>query len=61
MKYFQRINQQYMIIDKARPPDKSAYLNIFVCFSTKTYVVGTQKNSLNETVLLSTQITCLNW
>ena len=32
--------------------------NIFeICpsyFSTKTYVVGTQKNRLNETVLLST-------
>ena len=24
-------------------------------FSTKTYVVGTQKNCLNETVFLSTQ------
>ena len=29
-------------------------------FSTKTYVVGTQKNRLNETVLLSTQNICLN-
>ena len=29
--------------------------------STKTYVVGTQKNRLYETVLLSTQNTCLNW
>ena len=29
-------------------------------FSTKTYVVGTQKNHLNETVLLSTQNICLN-
>ena len=29
-------------------------------FSTKTYGMGTQKNSLNETVLLSTQNTCLN-
>ena len=28
---------------------------IIVYFSTKTYVVGTQKNRLNETVLLSTQ------
>ena len=28
-------------------------------FSTKTYVVGTQKNRLVETVLLSTQNTCL--
>ena len=26
----------------------------------QTYVVGTQKNGLNETVLLSTQNTCLN-
>ena len=28
--------------------------------STKTYVVGTQKNRLNETLLFSTQNTCLN-
>ena len=27
-------------------------------FSTKTYVVGTQKNRLNEMVLLSTQNIC---
>ena len=32
----------------------------FLYFSSKTYVVGTQKNRLNETVLLSTQNTCLN-
>ena len=39
-----------------RPPDKIAYLKIiFSYFSTKTYVVGTQKNRLNETVLLSSQ------
>ena len=35
--------------------------NYFSYFSTKTYVVGTQKNRLNETVLLSTQNKCLNW
>ena len=34
--------------------------NCFSYFSTKTYVVGTQKNRLDETVLLSTQNTCLN-
>ena len=34
--------------------------NCFLYFSSKTYVVGTQKNRLNETVLLSTQNTCLN-
>ena len=29
--------------------------NLFSHFSNQTYVVGTQKNRLNETVLLSTQ------
>ena len=33
---------------------------IIYYFSTKTYVLGTQKNRLIETVLLSTQNTCLN-
>ena len=33
---------------------------LFSYFSTKTYVVGTQKSRLTETVLLSTQNTCLN-
>ena len=43
-----------------RPPDMSALQKIiFSCFSTKT-CVGTQKNRLDETVLLSTQNTCLN-
>ena len=32
--------------------------NHFSYFSTKTYVVSTQKNGLNETVLLSTQNIC---
>ena len=39
-----------------RPPDKS----VFHYFSSKTYVVGTQKNCLNEKVLLSTQYTHFN-
>ena len=43
-----------------RPPDKCIQENYFSYYSTKTYVVGTQKNRLNETVLLSTQNTCLN-
>ena len=30
----------------------------FSYFSTKTYVVGTQKNRLNEMVLMSTQNIC---
>ena len=34
--------------------------NYFFYFSIKTYVVDTQKNHLNETVLLSTQNTCSN-
>ena len=32
----------------------------FSYFSTKTYVMGAQKNRLNETVLLSTQNICSN-
>ena len=39
-----------------RPLNKRAQLKIvFSYFSTKTYVVGTQKSHLNEMVLLSTQ------
>ena len=38
-----------------RPPDKSSYCKAIFYFSSKTYFVGTQKNRLNETVLLSTQ------
>ena len=30
--------------------------NLLSHFSTKTYVLGTQKNGLNETVLLSTNL-----
>ena len=42
-----------------RPLVKSMYpKNYFSHFSTKTYVVGTQKNRLNETVLLNTQNIC---
>ena len=41
-------------------PDKSTYWKTFLYFSSKTYVEGTQKIRLNETVLLSTQNTCLN-
>ena len=37
---------------------KSAYQKFISYFSTKTYVVGTQKNRLNETVLLSTKNIC---
>ena len=34
--------------------------NQFSYFSTETYVVGAQKNRLNETVLLITLNECLN-
>ena len=36
-----------------RTPDKRAYCKNFLYFSFKTYVVDTQKNRLNETVLLA--------
>ena len=42
-----------------KPLDKSTYQkNNFLILSTKTYVVGTQKNRLIETGLLSTQNIC---
>ena len=33
-------------------------MNYFSHFSSKTYFVGTQKNRLNKTVLLTTQNIC---
>ena len=36
-------------------PGKTLMHNFFCYFSTETYVVGTQKNRLNGTVLFSTQ------
>ena len=40
-----------------KSPDKRAF-NFFFNFTTKTYVVGAQKNRLDETVLLGTHIIC---
>ena len=54
-----RINFSIIVVLDSRPPDKSAYLKI-IFLLTKTYVVDTQKNRLNDVVLLSTQNTCLN-
>ena len=43
----------------SRSPDKSPYWKIIFFIShPKPYVVGTHKNRLNETVLLSTRNTC---
>ena len=41
----------YCRASSIRPPVKSVYLKTY--FSAKTYVVGTQKNHLNEMVLLT--------
>ena len=43
-----------------RPLDNSVYWKLFLYFSSKTYVVGTQKNRHDETVILSTQNIRLN-
>ena len=43
-----------------RPQYECVPENYFSYFSTKTYVVGTRKNCLDETFLLSTQNICLN-
>ena len=48
-----------MIYFILRPLVMSAYQKKKISyFSAKTYIVGTQKNHLNETVLLSTQNIC---
>ena len=39
---------------------KECVIENYLYFSTKTCVVSTQKNRLNETVLLSTQNICLH-
>ena len=49
-----------MTVIEIRPPDKSAYWKIIFFISHPKHFVGTQKNRLNETVLLTTQNTCLN-
>ena len=41
------------MLNNTRPPNNSECTRKL--FSAKTYVVGTQKNRLNEMVLLSTQ------
>ena len=43
-KYYQTYHQAFK--------SQSNIKNEFSCFLTKTYVMGTQKNSLNETILL---------
>ena len=61
------VHASHKLIDQLQQKTCTAGPQIRVCneklfsyFSTKTYVVGTQKNRLNETVLLRTQNTCLN-
>ena len=54
MSVYDQLSKAYV-----RPLVKSVYQKkIFCQFSTKTYVVGTQKNRLNEAVLLGTQNIC---
>ena len=48
-----------MSFNVTRPPDKSTNWKIIFFISHPKHV-GTQKNRLNETVLLSTQNKCLN-
>ena len=47
-----------LVLGNIRLLVKSANIKYFSYFLTKTYVVGTQKNRLNKTVLLSTQNIC---
>ena len=55
--FFDEYHMTFLYI---RPSDKDLELKILLIFQQKTYVVGAQKNRLNETVLFSTQNICLN-
>ena len=46
-----------MTVNQA-PKEECVIQNLFSYLTIKTYVVGTQKNLLNEKVLLSTQNKC---
>ena len=48
----------YLSETDIRPLVEFVSEKLFSYFSTNTYVMGTQKNCLNETVLLSTQNIC---
>ena len=52
--------EMVLLITHNSPPDKRVSENFFFFISHTKHVVVTQKNCLNETVLLSTQNTCLN-
>ena len=55
-------NESLLISKTANlPRGKLAYLDYFSYFSTKTCVVGTQKNGLNETRSFEHPKHCLNW
>ena len=62
-KFHDQLNWAWKKRNFNKPPDSSAYLKIkisFIIFQPK-HVLGTQKNRLIETILLSTQNTCLSW
>ena len=61
LKNFERTDPKGSTAGKWSRPQDNEMKNYFSYFSTKTYVVGTQKNRLAETVLLSTLNTCLTW
>ena len=61
---FEQVGRGLAVCKHQEPCKSQAYLdktNWFSYFSTKTCVVGTQKNPLIETVLLSTQNKCWIW
>ena len=41
-------SSELLLLDNTRPPDECVLEIYFLYFSSKTYVVGAQKNRLNE-------------
>ena len=63
MKYLRQLGfQKSAPLESAQsvmPPDKSVPLKVYFLISQLKNVIGTQKDSLNETVLVSVQNMCL--
>ena len=55
-----QVSYQYWYMYKQAPQIRVRNWKLLSYFSAKTYVLGTLKNRLNETVLVSTQNTSLN-
>ena len=58
--YFLNLEKHNVHVNQVPRFIEGVEMNLFSYLSTKIYVVGTQKNCLTKTILLSTQSTSLD-